>query len=81
VARFHLGNGATLERINAQADLSARGRRQSFGFMVNYLYELDHIVTNHEQLMEQGRIATSKEVHQLLKKTVKRKIKELPHVT
>lgn len=81
VARFHLGNGATLERINANADHSTRGQNQSFGFMVNYLYELDHIVTNHEQLMEQGKIATSKDVQQLLKKTVKRKIKELPHVT
>ncbi len=81
VARFHLGNGATLERINADADHSTRGQHQSFGFMVNYLYELDHIVSNHEQLMEQGRIATSKDVQQLLKKTVKPKIKELPHVT
>ena len=73
VARFHLGNGATLERINAKADLSVRGQKQSFGFMVNYLYELDDIVTNHEQLMESGRIATSKEVQQLLKKRINRK--------
>jgi len=68
VARFHLGNGATLERINADADLSRRGQKESFGFMVNYLYELDDIVSNHEQLMETGQIATSKEVQQLLKK-------------
>lgn len=80
VAKFHLGNGATLERINAHADLSERGRTQSYGFMVNYLYELDDIVTNHEQLMESGRIAASKDVQQLLKKQSAMPFKELPHV-
>src|SRR6202030_1489756 len=39
VARFHLGNGARLERLDWPADLSDRGRRQSFGLMVNYLYD------------------------------------------
>lgn len=68
VAWFHLGNGAKLERINPQADKSSRGLSQSFGFMVNYLYELDEIVTNHEQLMEQGQIAASKSIHNHLKK-------------
>lgn len=72
VARFHLGNGATLERINPNADHSARGWQQSFGFMVNYLYELDLIETHHEQLMEHGQIATSKSVQSLLKKVLKR---------
>jgi malonyl-CoA decarboxylase len=81
VARFHLGNGATLERINANADLSSRGQKQSFGFMVNYLYELDDIVSNHEQLMETGHIATSKDVQQLLKNKKKPGLKELPHVS
>ncbi len=80
VAKFHLGNGATLERINPHADLSDRGRAQSYGFMVNYLYELDDIVTNHEQLMESGRIAASKDVQQLLKKQPAMPLKELPHV-
>ncbi len=79
VARFHLGNGATLERINANADLSSRGQKQSFGFMVNYLYELDDIVSNHEQLMEMGQIATSKDVQQLLKKNSKHKLRELSY--
>ena len=79
VARFHLGNGATLERINANADLSRRGQKESFGFMVNYLYELDDIMRNHEQLMETGQIATSKEVQQLLKKNIKHKMKELSY--
>ncbi len=48
VARFHLGNGARLERLNWPADLSDRARRQSFGLMVNYLYDLGDIEKNHE---------------------------------
>ena len=61
VARFHLGNGATLERINANADMSSRGQKQSFGFMVNYLYELDDIVGNHERmLMKQAKLRHQK---------------------
>ena len=79
VARFHLGNGATLERINANADMSSRGQKQSFGFMVNYLYELDDIVGNHERLMETGQIATSKGLQHLLKKTIKHQPKECSH--
>ncbi|AZG13561.1 malonyl-CoA decarboxylase domain-containing protein [Cupriavidus pauculus] len=38
VARFHLGNGACVERVNWGADLSRKGRAQSGGVMVNYLY-------------------------------------------
>jgi malonyl-CoA decarboxylase len=48
VARFHLGNGARLERLNWPADLSERGRRHSCGLMVNYLYGLGDIEKNHE---------------------------------
>jgi malonyl-CoA decarboxylase len=48
VARFHLGNGARLERLNWPADLSERGRKQSHGLMVNYLYDLGEIEKNHE---------------------------------
>lgn len=40
VARFHLGNGAEVHRINYRADLSERGMSQSFGFMVNYRYDI-----------------------------------------
>ena len=43
VARFHLGNGARLERIDWLGDLSAKGMRESAGIMVNYLYRLDDI--------------------------------------
>ena len=48
VARFHLGNGARLERLNFAADTSERALRQSHGLMVNYLYDLEHIEKNHE---------------------------------
>ena len=48
VAKFHLGNGAILERINLNADLSSKGLNQSKGIMVNYLYNLDTLEENHE---------------------------------
>jgi malonyl-CoA decarboxylase len=48
VARFHLGNGARLERLNWPGDFSDRGRKQSFGLMVNYRYDLGDIEKNHE---------------------------------
>ncbi len=51
VARFHLANGARLERINVEADLSRHGLEQSYGLMVNYLYDLQRIETNHEQFI------------------------------
>ena len=48
VARFHLGNGARLERLNFLGDANENGIKQSYGLMVNYLYDLDHIEENHE---------------------------------
>ncbi len=51
VARFHLANGARLERINALADLSRKGIKQSCGLMVNYLYDLQRIEANHEKFI------------------------------
>lgn len=66
VARFHLGNGARLERINWMADLSVRGLEQSSGIMVNYLYDLRHIEKNHEAFAEQGTVAASSSVKRLL---------------
>jgi malonyl-CoA decarboxylase len=59
VARFHLGNGARLERINVGADYSAKGRVQSFGLMVNYLYLPDQIVANHEAYSSRAYVARS----------------------
>jgi len=59
VARFHLGNGARLERLNFLGDVSAKGLAQSHGLMVNYLYVLGDIEKNHEAFAERGRIAGS----------------------
>jgi malonyl-CoA decarboxylase len=68
VARFHLGNGATIERINWAADLSEKGIEQAAGMMVNYLYDIDEIVENHELYIRDGKIAVSSAVRSLLPK-------------
>ena len=65
VARFHLGNGARLERINWLADVSGRGMEQSAGMMVNYLYELKDIERNHEAFANEGKIAAASAVARL----------------
>lgn len=67
VERFHLGNGAVLEQINWQGDVSANGVRQAYGLMVNYLYKLDEIEKNHEKYAENQQIVTSARVSKLLK--------------
>jgi len=51
VAKFHLGNGAKLYRINWAGDLSKKGLRQSAGIMVNYLYDLERVEVNHEKFV------------------------------
>lgn len=71
VARFHLGNGARLERINWMADLSPRGLQQSHGLMVNYLYDISTIEANHEAFANDGAIAASREVRGQLKARAK----------
>ena len=68
VARFHLGNGARLDRINWLADTSPRGIKQSAGLMVNYLYKLDEIESNHEAFEREGRVIISDAVKRLLRK-------------
>jgi malonyl-CoA decarboxylase len=65
VARFHLGNGASLDGIHPAADLSPRGRRQSRGLMVNYLYELDRIEQNHEALSRNGTVVAATHIQRL----------------
>lgn len=67
VARFHLNNGARIERLNWLGDRSASGLRQSAGMMVNYLYNLDHIERNHEAYRGEGRIAAASSVTRLAK--------------
>jgi len=59
VARFHLGNGARIERLNYLADTSARGLQQSYGLMVNYLYDPDAIEANVEAFSRSGEIAAT----------------------
>ena len=65
VARFHLGNGARLERINWLADLSVKGLFESYGVMVNYLYDLAEIERNHEAFANQGVVVASSAVKKL----------------
>jgi malonyl-CoA decarboxylase len=67
VGRFHLGNGARLERIDWLGDLSPKGLRESAGIMVNYLYRLEDIEKNHEAYANQDEIAASSAVKKLLK--------------
>ena len=67
VARFHLGNGARLERLNWLADVSDNGIAQSHGLMVNYLYDLDDIEKNHEAYAEGRRVVASSAVRRLLR--------------
>jgi len=62
VAHFHLSNGAIFERINWKADSSTHGVQQSYGMMVNYLYDLDSIAANHESYVGNGTVAQSKNI-------------------
>ncbi|MEO7642438.1 MAG: malonyl-CoA decarboxylase family protein, partial [Ramlibacter sp.] len=65
VARFHLGNGARVERLNWGGDPSGKGLRQSYGLMVNYLYDLKRL-DKHRAQLEQGKVAVSGAVEDLL---------------
>lgn len=65
VARFHLHNGALIHDIHAEADLSTRGRKQSCGAMVNYLYDIDQVEAHHESYAAQGKIVATRAVRQL----------------
>ena len=67
VARFHLGNGARLERVNWAADASSKGIAQSFGMMVNYVYDLDDVERNHEEYVNKHHVVTSAGVEKLAK--------------
>ncbi|MCB1514836.1 MAG: malonyl-CoA decarboxylase [Hyphomicrobiaceae bacterium] len=67
VARFHLGNGALLERINYLGDVSSKGLQQAHGLMVNYRYNLKEIEKNHEAFANQGSVPASRQVRALLR--------------
>ena len=68
VARFHLGNGASLEAIHFGADTSAKGLRESASVMVNYRYDLKKVEENHESYAHQQRVTASRAVRGLLPK-------------
>ena len=67
VARFHLGNGAQLERINFAGDLSPYGLKDAHGMMVNYLYDRKKIDANAQRFAEANEIVASKDVIRLLR--------------
>jgi malonyl-CoA decarboxylase len=69
VARFHLGNGASIHQLNEGADLSEKGISQSRGTMVNYLYDLNHIEENHEVYATEGGIKYSDKLKPLIVKS------------
>ena len=66
VAKFHLGNGARLERVNWMGDPSAKGLTEAAGFMVNYHYDLSRIERNHEAFANKGEVVASPAVRRLL---------------
>lgn len=74
VARFHLGNGARLERINWLADTSEKGLREAHGLMVNYRYEPAEIEKNHEAYAADGTVAAARSIRSLLKAPAKQKV-------
>jgi malonyl-CoA decarboxylase len=68
VARFHLKNGAILERINMLGNPSDKGMERSLGTMVNYVYDLSKVEENHEEYVRNNRIIASAQVKKLLSK-------------
>jgi malonyl-CoA decarboxylase len=66
VARFHLGNGARLERLNWLGDTSERALAQSYGLMVNYLYDLGYIERNHEAYAQQHAVVAASAITRLV---------------
>jgi malonyl-CoA decarboxylase len=67
VARFHLGNGARLERLDWLGDTSERALAQSHGLMVNYLYDVDYIERNHEAYAQQHAVVAAGAVTRLVR--------------
>ncbi|MCV0429869.1 MAG: malonyl-CoA decarboxylase, partial [Roseibium sp.] len=65
VARFHLGNGAIVHAVHADADVSQKGRAQSNGTMVNYLYDLTRVAQNHEQFATTQEVVATDQVQSL----------------
>tara|TARA_B100000787_G_scaffold48210_1_gene34623 strand:+ start:142 stop:609 length:468 start_codon:yes stop_codon:yes gene_type:complete len=66
VSRFHLGNGAIVEDIVINANVSEQGFKRSYGIMVNYLYELKNIEKNHEDYMNNNKVIVSDKISKYL---------------
>jgi malonyl-CoA decarboxylase len=71
VARFHLGNGARLEQLDWLGDTSDRALQQSYGLMVNYLYDPEYIERNHEAYAQQRTVVAAKSVTRLIRSPVR----------
>jgi malonyl-CoA decarboxylase len=69
VARFHLGNGASLERLNWMGDTSEQGITRAAGMMANYLYRLDEVEENHDRYFREHHVVASSAVQKLAKDT------------
>ena len=67
VAHFHLTNGAQVKQINWAANLSDKGIEQSYGMMVNYLYDLPSIEKQHELYRSGGGVSASSAVRKLIR--------------
>ncbi len=65
VARFHLGNGAVLERLNWMGDTSESGMQRAAGMMVNYVYWLDELERNHERYFRDHDVVASPAIERL----------------
>jgi malonyl-CoA decarboxylase len=78
VARFHLGNGARLEKLNWLGDTSEIGMRRSAGLMVNYAYRLDHVERNHEAYATDRRIVASRRFEILARDSVLARAEQAP---
>jgi malonyl-CoA decarboxylase len=72
VARFHLKNGARLDRINWLADTSATGIQQSAGLMANYVYKIADLERNHELYARSGQVVCSRRVQTLAEQAASR---------
>ncbi|HET8710545.1 MAG TPA: malonyl-CoA decarboxylase family protein, partial [Spongiibacteraceae bacterium] len=77
VARFHLGNGARLERLNWLADISPNGIAQSGGLMVNYLYDIPRIEECHEAYVTRGDITVGEPFRKMVKTLAAEKTEKL----
>ena len=71
VARFHLANGARLERLNWLADTSEAGLRRSYGLMANYVYTTEHLERNREAYAQPYSVVASREIERQAQQAVR----------